>query len=99
MLAAAGLPVGIVRDASYDERQAAWAAGDRLYLYSDGVPETPNASGVAFGRARLLEAVERARSLPLEESLKAVQVAVRDFRGSADVEDDVSMLALEVVPA
>jgi sigma-B regulation protein RsbU (phosphoserine phosphatase) len=99
VLEAAGLPVGVVQDASYDEHRVTMQVGDRLYLYSDGLPETANANGVPFGRSRLLEAAERGRSLPLEGSLETVQAALRDFRGSADAEDDVSMLALEVVTA
>ena len=53
ILESPGSPIGLADDA-YEERSVRLAAGDRLYLYSDGVPEAMDADGNAFGDARLL---------------------------------------------
>ena len=64
ILESPGFPIGLAEDA-YEERSVRLAAGDRLYLYSDGVPEAMNPAGERFGDARLLEAIGRGRAEPL----------------------------------
>ena len=54
ILESQGFPIGLADDA-YEERSVRLEAGDRLYLYSDGVPEAMDPAGKQFGDARLLE--------------------------------------------
>ena len=68
ILESQGFPIGLADDA-YEERSVRLAAGDRLYLYSDGVPEAMDPAGEQFGDARLLEAIGRGRSEPLREGV------------------------------
>jgi phosphoserine phosphatase RsbU/P len=89
------LPIGLVEGA-YGERSVRLAAGDRLYLYSDGVTEAMDPAGQLFGEARLLEAIGRGRSVPLEESVAALVGEVERWRGAASAQDDISILAVEV---
>ena len=56
ILESQGSPIGLADDA-YEERSIHLGAGDRLYLYSDGVPEAMDPAGKQFGNARLLEAI------------------------------------------
>jgi len=95
ILESPGFPIGLAEDA-YAERSVRLAAGDRLYLYSDGVTEMMDPAGALFGEARLLEAIGRDRSLPLEESVAALGSAVERWRGAASAQDDVSIVAVEV---
>ena len=71
-------------------------AGDRLYLYSDGVTDMMDPARAMFGDARLLKAIGRARSVPLEESVVAVVGEVERWRGTASAHDDISIVAVEV---
>ena len=71
-------------------------AGDRLYLYSDGVTEAMDPSGEMFGDARLLEAIGRARSVSLQESVAALVGEIERWRGTASAQDDISIVAVEV---
>ena len=87
--------IGLAED-SYEERSVRLAVGDRLYLYSDGVSEAMNPAREQFGDARLLEAIGRGRSVPLQESVAALVEEIERWRGAASAEDDVSMLAVEV---
>ncbi len=71
ILESPGFPIGLAQDA-YEERSVRLAAGDRLYLYSDGVTEAMNPAREMFGDARLLEAIGRSRSVPLQGSVAAL---------------------------
>jgi serine phosphatase RsbU (regulator of sigma subunit) len=80
-------------------RSAHLAAGDRLYLYSDGVPEAMNPAGEQYGEARLLAAVDRGRSLPLAAAVAALQAGVEQWCGAAGRHDDMSIVAAETSAA
>ena len=95
ILESTGFPIGLAEDA-YEERSVRLAAGDRLYLYSDGVPEAMDPAGEQFGDARLLEAIGQGRSVPLQESVAALVGEVERWRGAASAQDDISILAVEV---
>jgi sigma-B regulation protein RsbU (phosphoserine phosphatase) len=90
---ATGFPIGAAEE-PYDEYTIDLSPGDRLYLYSDGIPEASNAAGEPFEQCRLLRALESARHLPLGESLHAVSAGV-DSWNAGPMKDDVTMLALE----
>ena len=95
ILESQGSPIGLA-DEAYEERSVRLGPGDRLYLYSDGVPEAMDSAGKQFGDARLLEAIGQGRSEPLQES---VARSWRRSRGGMDPDrpqDDISILAVEI---
>ena len=98
ILESQGLPIGLAEDA-YEERSVRLAAGDRLYLYSDGVPEAMDPVGEQFGYARLLQAIGRGRSEPLQEDVAALLGEIERWRGAASAQDDIAILAVEVSAA
>jgi len=95
ILESQGFPIGLADDA-YEERSVRLGAGDRLYLYSDGVPEAMDPAGKQFGEAGLLEAIAQRRSEPLEETVAALLGNVARWHGSERLEDDLSILAVEL---
>jgi len=90
-----GLAIGFTRDAKYEDMELTLSPGDRLVLYSDGILETVNGEGEPFGLDRLRVAVDRHRDKPLSTSLKELLLSVDQWRGRAEPDDDVSILALE----
>jgi len=94
-LAAGGLPIGLLPAESYEERAVRLEPGDRLYLATDGLTEAENTAGQEFGVAKLLEAYDRNRRRPLDESLREVTACVQDWCAPAPLADDVAMLAVE----
>ncbi len=89
-----GWPIGLA-EGDYQEHTVRLAPGDRLFLYSDGVPEAMDPDGRAFGLPRLLDTLAEGRGLPLEECVTTLRAAVEQWCGAARVGDDVSILAVE----
>ena len=95
ILESQGFPIGLANEA-YVERSVLLGAGDRLYLYSDGVPEAMDLTGKQFGDARLLEAISRGRSESLQEAVDGLFTEITRWHGSERPQDDISILAVEV---
>lgn len=55
VLEIAGYPVGLFEKASWEIHSLQLNPGDRLYLYSDGIPEAMNRDEEHFGQQRLLD--------------------------------------------
>jgi phosphoserine phosphatase RsbU/P len=90
-----GFPIGLGEEA-YEERVVRLGAGDRLYLYSDGVPEAMDPVGKQFGVARLMEAIGQTRAEPLQQSVATILGLVAQWHGSESPQDDISILAVEL---
>jgi serine phosphatase RsbU (regulator of sigma subunit) len=72
------------------------APGETLVLYTDGFTEAHAPDGVTmFGTARLAEALGGARTeLPLERCAEELRAAVERFTGTAELQDDLTLLML-----
>ena len=90
-----GFPIGLAEE-PYTERSLHLAPGDRLYLYSDGLPDAMDPKGKQFGNDRLAAAIDRERSAPLREGVAALMEELTRWYGGAKPQDDVSILALEI---
>jgi sigma-B regulation protein RsbU (phosphoserine phosphatase) len=90
----AGLPIGMIDDATYADATLTLGPGDRLYFYTDGVIEALDANDAEFGQQRLLDAMVSVRERPLRAGLDAIAADVRAWCGG-QLRDDVSLLAVE----
>jgi sigma-B regulation protein RsbU (phosphoserine phosphatase) len=70
--------------------------GDRLYLYSDGLPDARNAAGEQFGDARLSDAIANRRNRPLAEGITTLIAEIAQWQGLEKSQDDISLLAIEI---
>jgi CheY-like chemotaxis protein len=84
------LPLGILEPAAFSDRCEVYplAAGDRIFLLTDGVLEACDQQGQLFGEARLLALLDANRQP--QALFEEIQQALLEFRG--EVQDDVSML-------
>ena len=80
----------------YTETSVRLDPGDRLYFYSDGIPEASDPQDEEFGDERLVQELERLRDRTLEESVSSLIEQVQEWSGSFGLEDDVSILAVEI---
>jgi serine phosphatase RsbU (regulator of sigma subunit) len=98
-LPGAGIAVGLSAKASYRAQSLTLSAGDRLFLYTDGVTEAFSAAREPFGEARLEAVLAGGADLPVEGWMAAVLAAVDEFAAGAEPSDDVTCLALGFRPA
>ena len=90
-----GFVLGGLEDMHYRDYTLRLQPGDKLFVYTDGVPEATTAGGELFGNARMLAALnENAASSP-EETLAQLRRAVDAFAGEAEQFDDLTMLCVE----
>ena len=97
LLGTGGFPVGMLRDATYGELDLTIQPGDRLFLYSDGIPECTSKHGEHFSVDRLMTLLEEWRDRPLREVMAGMEHTLERWRGSNEFEDDITFLALERV--
>lgn len=93
---AANLPLGVLPGADYDQRCFPLSAGDRVFLYTDGVLETPDSRGDQFGAARLLDVLNRCAARTPAEQKRAVLEALREHGDGEPAQDDVTLVAMEL---
>lgn len=90
------LPLGVLPNTTYQQEHVPLAAGDRLFLYTDGVIEAPDSDDDLFGETRLIEALERTGDKDLNEVKQEILAAVRAHTGGSLAHDDLTMLVIEV---
>ena len=89
-----GVALAMFDGLSYDDRTVVLPARGKLFLYTDGVPESTNLQEDEFGydrmRQSLLATAERSPSDTIETMLHTVET----FAGEAPQFDDIAMLVL-----
>ncbi|GIW72108.1 MAG: hypothetical protein KatS3mg102_1650 [Planctomycetota bacterium] len=97
-----GMALGMVAGSEFfhamEEVEIRLLPGDLLFMYTDGVTESMNHDGEEFGAARLHEVIARYGAEEAEYVLYQVEKAVHDFREGARQRDDMTMLAIKVLP-
>jgi len=93
-----GPAVGIVADGCYAETTVMLEPGDRLILHTDGLEEASDPDRNEFGETRILDQLTRTASLDLTSQIKTLRQAAREFAGDAEQSDDITILAVEILP-
>ncbi|MEE4273914.1 MAG: SpoIIE family protein phosphatase [Thermoanaerobaculales bacterium] len=95
-----GRPVALVpaflADSVNEERSIALGSGDRIYFYSDGIPEAQNDGGEEFDKERLTSALAELKDRDLDTGLPELLEMVRSWQGGPDFIDDVSIVGVEI---
>ena len=89
-----GLALAAMEGVRYKEYALRLNAGDRLFVYTDGIPEAIDAQVAQYGGDRLLRALNAVKDRPMAQALPAVRQDIRGFVGDADQFDDITMLGL-----
>jgi serine phosphatase RsbU (regulator of sigma subunit) len=85
----------MIATAAYDKQEFDFGPGDRLLVYSDGLVEAENPAGEQFGEERLCGLVREHSHGSTALLLDRLDVALRKWRGSERLDDDLSILMLE----
>ncbi len=93
-----GLPLGIFPDQAYFVSELAVAPGDVLLLSTDGIAEARNINEEFYGRARLHSDLLALSQQDATEILARIRTRVRDFAYPKALDDDMSLIAIRVLP-
>src|SRR5882757_7512728 len=91
---AKGIILGVRPEAPYMTGRLTLAAGESIYIFTDGVTEAEDPQQDMFSEARLEAVLRGAAGCASAEVVKAVAEAVRGFVGTALPSDDITMMAL-----
>jgi sigma-B regulation protein RsbU (phosphoserine phosphatase) len=69
--------------------------GDRLFLYTDGVPEATNGENKLYGEERLIDFMNKNVSVNATDLLPALKANIDEFVGDAPQFDDITMLMFD----
>jgi sigma-B regulation protein RsbU (phosphoserine phosphatase) len=94
LLKVPGSAIGL-GDGRYEEQGLTLKPGDRLYLFSDGLPDAMNDEHQRFGEERLCLSLEHGRTTPLREGLNDLLRCVEAWCGPTPPHDDISVLVVE----
>ena len=86
------LPLGAMKDMTYQAYDMHLDPGDCLYVYTDGVPDAINVKEEQYGIENMLKALNIYKEASMEGLLKAVKYDLDDFVGEADQFDDITMI-------
>ncbi len=92
LLAVDGMVVGAFPFAQYGESSIVLEPKDLLLLYTDGISEPQNDYDEMYGEDRLIELVKKNAHLSDEGIINAVMEAVKQWTGSDELQDDMTLL-------
>ena len=93
-----GMALGMFDGATYEAERISLDAGDLLVMYSDGVTEAENASGVPFEEPGLRSVLAGHPTAGIEDVGRFVFHAVEQYAGDTKLADDLTVLALRRLP-
>ena len=89
-----GLALAAMPGVRFKEYELQLDPGDRLFVYTDGVPEAIDEQVEQYGTRRLVDVLNAAKGEPLEIVLPTVRRDIAAFAGNAEQFDDITMLGL-----
>jgi sigma-B regulation protein RsbU (phosphoserine phosphatase) len=92
----ANLPLGVMANVRYDQREIPVAPSDRVLLFTDGLSERANPAGELYGEQRLAGLLERAGDGELEALKNAILADLSRYAGGQEADDDCTFLVVEV---
>ena len=91
-----GFVVGGMDGIVYKDYELRLQPGDKLFVYTDGVPEASDADHRLFGTERMISALNTDPAASPEQILGNVRAAVDHFVKDAEQFDDLTMLCVEL---
>ena len=91
-----GFVLGGMPGMKYKDYELQLGEGDKLFLYTDGLPEATDIENRMLGTDGMIEALNRVKDGSPKEIIEGVQKTVEQFVGEADQFDDLTMLCIEM---
>ena len=93
-----GMVLGVDDAYQYEEySREGWNPDDIILIGTDGIHETRNESDQMFGQQRLQEIIQQHGAASAKNINNCVINSVREFRGKASQEDDVTLVVIKLL--
>lgn len=93
-LDSSGLPLGFFSGSTFETHRVQLDQGDLLFLYTDGLSESPNASNEQYGPERICRVLKGSNGGGPDRILRACIEDLEGFRGDTPREDDLTLMAI-----
>ncbi|MBR0085820.1 MAG: SpoIIE family protein phosphatase [Lachnospiraceae bacterium] len=90
-----GFVIGGMEGMVYKEYEMQLEKGDKIFVYTDGVPEAADPENAMFGTDRMLDALNADPGASPQQLMRNVQSEVDIFVKGAERFDDLTMLCIE----
>jgi sigma-B regulation protein RsbU (phosphoserine phosphatase) len=90
------LVLACMENTEYNEEEIILEKGDLLFLYTDGITEARNSAREFFSEKRLLKVLKKNGGKMPKDLLDAMKKEIDGFTGTAEQEDDITMLAMKI---
>ena len=91
----AGFVLAGMEGVRYRTSELTLNSGDRLFLYTDGVPEATNSDNNLYGEDRLLDFMNKNSTVEATALLPMLKANIDEFVGEAPQFDDITMLMFD----
>ena len=88
--------IGFLNDTKYQDYVVELEAGDRVYLYTDGITEAEDTKGESFSKKRFLDFLARDRDMSIFKLTETVVNEVISHIGDQEAKDDLTLLGIEI---
>nr|WP_111733121.1 SpoIIE family protein phosphatase [Roseovarius amoyensis] len=95
MVGEGGMPVGLLRRASYEPAFVRLSPGDRLLIHSDGITECADSNGTLLGDRGLARMMMRLAEIEGPACLDGLIWQLTDYADGQRFDDDISAVLLE----
>ena len=93
-----GLALGWDENYQYEENQrSGLAAGQVVFIGTDGIWETVNSNGKLFGKEPVKEIIRRNAAASADDIMKKILAALANFRQGREPEDDITLIVIKMV--
>lgn len=89
-----GMALGVIENATCEQREVQFAPGDALVLYTDGITEAQDARETFFGEGRLLRVARANLGRSAQEVQDALIDTVDGFVGDVPQFDDITVMVV-----
>jgi len=91
-----GILLGILKDSDYPVRELSFKKNDRFLLYTDGLIETENSEGEAFGDRRLSEVFRENKNMTSDELNNYLLKELKLWQSSeTEQQDDLTWILID----
>ena len=90
-----GTIIGMGGVLPFEEGEKQARAGDKLFIYTDGIVEYQNKDGGFYGDERFHGELQRLKDRPISDLIDGIIASIMDFGDNNPPQDDITLLGIE----